>query len=273
MSVRTRLANANDFAGIAEVAIATDQAGEGAAADPRYADHLLRRGRLVVAERDDEVVGYAATIVVNHADMLADLFVTPGCHDAGVGKALLDTVWSGAPHRITLSSSHPSAVPLYIRHGLLPRWPVLYLRGVPDRLPPVRCIVQEVDVESAVRHEKVLSGVDRGQDYEYWARRPRAQLVIVRNGDEVVAVGAVGGEGRTYGLSHLVAGHSSHAAESVIAVLGSLDGESLVAIPGPHLGVAPLLEGGWRIVDVDMFAATGDGLVDPLLVCPHSGLM
>ena len=62
---------------------------------------------------------------------------------------------------------------------------------------------------------------------------------MVRNGDEVVAVGAVGGEGRTYGLSHLVSSDSSHAAESVIAVLGSLEGESLVAIPGPHPGVPP----------------------------------
>jgi len=271
--VRTRLATAQDFAGIAAVAIATDQAGEGAAADPRYADHLLRRGRLVVAERDDEVVGYAATIVVNNADVLADLFVTPGCHGGGAGKALLDTVWSGAPNRVTLSSSHPSALPLYIRHGLIPRWPVLYLRGAPERLPSVQCTLQEVDVESAVRHEEVLTGVDRGKDYEYWASRPRAQLVVVRNGDEVVAVGAVGGEGRTYGLSHLVSSDSSHAAESVIAVLGSLDGEGLVAIPGPQLGVAQLLESGWRIVDVDMFAATDDRLVDPLLVCPHSGLM
>ena len=169
MSVHTRLATVDDFAGIAEVAIATDQAGEGAGADPRYAAHLLRRGRLVVAESDDGVVGYAATVVVNNADVLADLFVTPGCHGGGVGKALLDTVWSGAPHRMTLSSSHPSALPLYIRHGLIPRWPVLYLRGEPDRLPAVPCIVQDVDVESALRHEKVLSGVDRGQDYEYWA--------------------------------------------------------------------------------------------------------
>ena len=182
MSVRTRLATANDFAGIAEVAIATDQAGEGAAADPQYADHLLRRGRLVVAERDDEVVGYAATIVVNDTDILADLFVTPGCHGGGVGKALLDTGWSGAPHRVTLSSSHPSALPLYIRYGLIPRWPVLYLRGGPDHLEPVQCILQEVDVESAVRHEKVLTGADRGQDYEYWASRPGAQLLVVRNG-------------------------------------------------------------------------------------------
>jgi GNAT superfamily N-acetyltransferase len=273
VSVRTRLATVHDFAGIAEVAIATDQAGEGAAADPRYADHLLRRGRLVVAEGDDEVVGYAATIVVNHADVLADLFVTPGCHGGGVGKALLDAVWSGAPDRMTLSSSHPSALPLYIRHGLIPRWPVLYLRGAPDRLPPAQLTLREVDVQSAVQHEKVLTGVDRGQDYEYWASRPRAQLVVVRNGDEVVAVGAVGGEGLTYGLSHLVSSHSSHAAESVVAVLGSLDGEGLVAIPGPHPGVAPLVGSGWRIVDVDMFAATDDHLVDPQLVCPHSGLM
>ncbi len=273
MSVHTRLATVDDFAGIAEVAIATDQAGEGAGADQRYASHLFRRGRLVVAERDDEIVGYAATVVVGDADILADLFVTPGCHGGGLGKALLDSVWSGARHRMTLSSSHPSALPLYIRHGLSPRWPVLYLRGEADRQPSSHYIVEDVDVETAVHHEKALTGMDRGPDYNYWADRPEASLITVRCGEEVVAVGAVGGEGRTYGVSHLVTSDSSHAALSMMAVLGSLEGESLVAIPGPHPGVTNLIEAGWRMVDVDTFAATADDLVDPLLTCLHSGLM
>ncbi|MEO8330484.1 MAG: GNAT family N-acetyltransferase [Candidatus Nanopelagicales bacterium] len=250
----------------------TDQAGEGAGDDPRYSGHLLTAGRLFVAESAEEIVGYAATVVVNDADMLTDLFVLSDRHGVGIGKALLDEVWSGATDRMTLSSAHPSALPLYIRHGMTPRWPVLYLRGDPPRCPRGYA-VEEVSHADAARCEREISGVDRSRDYEYWAARPQARVFLVRRDRESVAVGAVGGVGKTNGISHLMSAASVHAEPSLMAALSLTDTPSFLAIPGPHPGVSGLVERGWRLVDVDQFAATSDRIVDPTLCCPHSGLM
>jgi len=271
--VRVRSADLEDFEGIAAVAVATDQAGEGAGADPRYAGHLLSRGNLVVATDRDEVVGYAATTRIDDSDLLSDLFVLPQLHAQGIGRALLDEVWTDAPARMTFSSSHPSAVPLYLRYGLVPRWPVVYLAGDASALPPSSLVVDEVSSEQAAKIERKLGGGDRAVDYGYWTARPNARAVVVRTDLEDVAVGCIGGDGKERGLSHLRVGEPTAAADALLAVLHSTTGRLTVAAPGPISGVTTLISNGWRVLDIDLFAATRPGLVDPEVIFPHAGLL
>lgn len=273
VTVSIRRATIDDLAGVAAVAIVTDQAGEGAGADPRYAGHLLTRGRLVVAADKAGVVGYAATVRIEDADLLSDLFVVPDRHGEGIGGALLDQAWTDATDRMTFSSAHPRALPLYLKFGLVPRWPVRYLMGDTSALP--RSSLRAVDVTKAEAGdvERQLGGGDRSADYAYWAARPDARLLVVWAGRRTIAVGATGGEGVARGLSHLRVAEPELAGEALLAVLGTLTAEVMVAVPGPMVGAEVLVKCGWRVIDTDQFAATSDELVDPRLVFPHSGLL
>jgi GNAT superfamily N-acetyltransferase len=273
VTVSIRRATLDDLAGIAAVAVATDQAGEGAGADPRYAAHLLTRGRLVVAIDHSVVVGYAATVRVEDVDLLSDLFVLPTRHREGIGGALLDQAWTSATDRMTFSSAHPSALPLYLKFGLVPRWPVRYLKGDPRVLPRSSFSTVDVTQAEAVDVERQLGGGDRAADYGYWAARPDARLVVVREGQRTVAVGATGGEGRARGISHLRVAKPDLAGEALLAALGTLAAEAVVAVPGLILAAEVLVSCGWRVIDTDQFAATNDELVDPRLLFPHSGLL
>lgn len=273
MTLQVREATLDDLAGVAAVAVATDQEGEGAGADPRYAAHLLSRGRLVVATDRRDVVGYAASVRIDDADLLSDLFVVPARHGEGIGRDLLQQVWTDAPERMTFSSAHPSALPLYVRFGLLPRWPVLYLRGDPGALPAGPFEVVDVDRATAEAVEAELGGGNRSAEYGYWAVRPGARLLVVEDGLDRVAVGATGGEGETRGLSHLRAASPEVTAGVLLSVLATMDGDVLIAAPGPIGGVEELVAAGWRLVDTDQFAASAAELVDPTVLFPHPGLL
>src|SRR5438128_6392411 len=119
----------DDLPGIAAVALACDQPLTESGADPAYVRHLLAYGEVAVAiDEHGEAIGFGATRRVGTVSVLTDLFVSPGQQGAGVGHALLSRLWSDEPQaRITFSSQHPSALPLYTRFGLIPLWPLLYL--------------------------------------------------------------------------------------------------------------------------------------------------
>src|SRR5579871_1552592 len=107
-------------------------------------NHLLAHGRVVVAVMGGRVVGFGATRRLGTGpgavSMLCDLFVTPQVHGSGCGRAMLARLWPGdgrdggrdGGHRMTFSSQHRNALPLYASFGLDAWWPLLYLRGRTD---------------------------------------------------------------------------------------------------------------------------------------------
>ena len=131
--IAVRNADPSDFAAISKVALATGQDEEWAGADPAYLRYLLANGTLVVAVRDGVVTGFAATRLIGEGpaavSMLCDLFVHPRAHGLGCGRAMLAELWRDAPRRMTFSSLHSHALPLYTRFGLDAWWPLLYLSG------------------------------------------------------------------------------------------------------------------------------------------------
>ena len=128
-----RDAAAADTEAIARIALATGQDEEWSGSDPAYVRHLLAHGRLVVAEHRGAVAGFGATHQIGAGPaaitMLCDLFVDPGCHGLGLGRAMLEVLWHDGTPRMTFSSLHAHALPLYARYGLDAWWPLLYLSG------------------------------------------------------------------------------------------------------------------------------------------------
>ncbi len=275
MSYVVRAAVLDDLPGIADVASATDQPVEATAADVRYATHLLMHGRLVVASGDAGVVGYAGVLFVGDVQMLTDLFVLPLAHGQGIGGRLLDAVWGDGTERATFSSGHPHALPLYIRAGMRPLWPLVYVSGDPISLPaPSRLLViEDATPDEVADAELSLSGIGRHSDYALWAVRPNARTFVVRDGSEVVAAGATGGEGSNQEVSHLRVRRPKYGADVLLTVVTGMTGKVSVAIPGPSEALPLFVDGGWRVADVDHFMATSSDLVDPLVLFPHPGLL
>ena len=281
--VNVRDATRSDLDAIAAVAVATGQVEEWSGSDPAYVTHLLAEGRVMVAESAGRVAGFGATRRIGDGPaavtMLCDLFVDPGSHGGGAGRALLAALWEPGSPRMTFSSLHAHALPVYTRAGLDAWWPLLYLGGAVAALPraPGWTVAAASPGEVAAL-ESGWTGIDRSADHRAWAARPGGQPVTARHGAAVLATGTVAGEDAEYGIAHLAlspAAGDGAAAEAVIAVLASLnppDGRARVCLPGPHPAVRPLLAARWHVDAMDIFMATDPGLLDPRRAVPSPAM-
>lgn len=282
--ITVRPAAPGDFPAIAKVAVATGQDEEWAGSDPAYLAYLLEHGTLLAAERDGLVTGFGATRLIGDGpaavSMLCDLFVHPGTHGRGCGQAILSQLWPGqpgrdGPQRMTFSSQHAHAVPLYTRFGLDAWWPLLYLAGdVRAVRGPDGWTVAPASAAEVAAAEQGWTGVDRSADHRAWAARPHGQPVRAFRQGQLAAAGTAAGHGAEYGLAHLAAAPGVPAGDAVLAVLATLkapDGRARVCLPGPHPAVRPLFAAGWRHGDSDLFMASDPGLLDPRRAVPSPG--
>ncbi|MBO0770816.1 MAG: GNAT family N-acetyltransferase [Actinobacteria bacterium] len=296
---RIRDADNGDLDAIARVALATGQDEEWSGSDPAYVRHLLAHGRVIVAEHDGEVAGFGATRPIGSGPaavtMLCDLFVSPGSHGSGLGQAMLAALWQPGTPRMTFSSLHAHALPLYTRAGLDAWWPLLYLTGDVTALrSPAGWAVTAATAAEAGALERDWTGIDRTADHQAWAARPGGQPVTASRAGQVLAAGTVGGADEEYGIVHLaldpagadpgLAGAGGRdgaraadetARDAVLAVLASLDppdGRARACLPAPHPAVRPLLAAGWRCGDTDLFMATDPALLDPRRAVPSPAL-
>jgi ribosomal protein S18 acetylase RimI-like enzyme len=281
--VRVRPAAASDLAAIAHVTAATGQDDLWGGRNPVYVQHLMDVGRVVVAELDGAVAGFGATQQIGTGpqaiSMLCDLFVDPGAHGRGAGRAMLADLWSTAGRRMTFSSLHSNAAPLYTSFGLDAWWPLLYLHGDPGRLPIIsEWAVESVTPDQAARHELDWTGASRAADHQAWAARPGGESILVRRDDEVIAAGSVVTSDPDRGIVHLVltpAADNGVAAGAVLQALAQLEERSgeraHVCLPAPHPAVRPLLAAGWRFDEFDLFMASEPELLDPRRAVPSPG--
>jgi GNAT superfamily N-acetyltransferase len=281
--VEVREAEPSDVPAIAAVALATGQDEEWGGADPAYMTHLLTYGRVLVGASGGSVIGFGATRQLGSGasavSMLCDLFVDPRMHGSGCGRALLAELWPGAGRRMTFSSLHARALPLYARCGLDAWWPLLYLRGPVAALPvPDGWRAEEGPPAEVAALELAWTGVDRSDDHLAWAARPGGASLLVRRNGQVLAAGTAGGADGEYGLTHLAvapAAGDSGAAAAVLTVLAHLrpaGGLARVCLPGPHPAVRPLLAARWLIEEFDLYMATEPDLLDPRRAVPSPAL-
>jgi GNAT superfamily N-acetyltransferase len=271
-----------DLAGIAAVARAAGQGDEWSGADPAYLTHLMAHGQVVVAVGGGTVAGFGATRRIGGREpvsMLCDLFVDPGAHGRGYGRAMLDRLWRDDGPRMTFSSQHAHALPLYTSFGLDAWWPLLYLRGdVRALAAPAGWRAESAGSDEVAAHELDWTGADRRADHRAWAGRPGGGGLLAQRGGEIVAAGTAGGAAGEYGLTHLALTPSADEADAAGAVLTAVtaltraDGPASVCLPAPHPAVRPLLAAGWRITDYDLFMATAPGLVDARRTVPSPAL-
>lgn len=282
-----RVATAGDLAAVRAIADAeeppprAEDGGFPEALDAYYL-HLITHGEVVIAEEDGAAVGFGATISSSRGVHLADLFVVRERQSGGIGRAILEALYAADPWpRTTFSSDDPRALPLYVRFGMRPLWPNLYLSGDGRRLPEPGSglVVERVEAEQVAELERDWWGVDRPLEHRYWAGQPANTPFVVRAGDgRPVAAGharsLLRGGGRWIN-QFFVAPREEPRDATVAALRWSADADGRIGgcVPGPHPVVPTLIGAGFRVVDRDIYQASDTALIDPERVIVNTGIL
>ncbi|HEX7995340.1 MAG TPA: GNAT family N-acetyltransferase [Streptosporangiaceae bacterium] len=282
-SIQVRQAEPADLPAIIAIAKATGQDEDWEHVYPSYIRHLMRQCTLLVADRGGSVTGFGGTSQIGAGSeaicMLTDLFVDPAAHGSGTGRAILSELWTGDQRRMTFSSTHANALPLYTSFGVDAWWPLLYLHGDVRRLSmPSGWTVAAAKPEEVGGLEREWTGADRTAEHQLWSHWPSGVAVVASLDGSPAAAGTAGGAGHEYGICHLAASpvlDNDMAGDAVLAVLSWLspaDGLARVALPAPHRATRLLLASGWRVEDLDLHMSSEPGLIDPYRLAPSGAL-
>jgi GNAT superfamily N-acetyltransferase len=284
-----RAATTDDIPAIADVLEASDEsaAWPGLPGWP-YVEHLVARARVPIALVDDVVVGMAGAIDVGRPDVrfLSDLFVRPDRQDLGAGRALLASAFEGTTERLTFSSADPRALGVYIRAGMRPWWPVLYVSVGRDVLDDVasmlggsaRVVAEAGDVATTATSSLAWTGMDRTVDFAHYAGLPAGAGHLVRDAGAIAAVGWSNQtrSGAWRALDHVSIAPDTDPVRATLAIISAAMADApglVITIPGPHPAVPWLLEHGARISDRDQYCATDPALLDPERILPSPGFL
>src|SRR5262245_34512593 len=281
--IAVRAAATGDLQAIVAIAKATGQDEDWDLVYPGYLRYLMDHGTLLVADRAGIVTGFGATSQVGTGPlaicMLTDLFVDPAAHGTGAGRAILGELWNGNQRRMTFSSLHANALPLYTSFGVDAWWPLLYLRGDVRRVSmPAAWTVAAAPPEEVARLELDWTGADRTSEHRFWSGWPAGSSLVASIDGVPSAAGTTGGTGPEYGVCHLAASpalDADSAGNAVLAVLSWLrpaDGQARICLPAPHRATRLLLRSGWRIEEFDLHMASEPGLLDPFRLVPNAAL-
>ncbi|GAA1017263.1 hypothetical protein Aple_094450 [Acrocarpospora pleiomorpha] len=231
-------------------------------------------GMLLIASADPlDAQGFGGALRRDTVTHLGDLFVLPEHQSSGIGRALLSKLLAGNGPKVTFASSDPRAISLYVRYGLRPWCPLLYLTGPATGLPapPVR----EARPEDVAPLDARASGGTRPDTLIWYTAIPGVTPYATDQGyaftrvtDGHIVIGPAGGE-TPQDCAQAVLGALAAAAERTGA-----GGAARIAVPGMHPLVPVLIGAGWRIGDMDTFMANDTALtmIHPARYIPHPDL-
>lgn len=226
---------------------------------PDFLDAELAFGRLAVAEVDGVVAGFSGTVPRGQLTYLGDLFIRGDAQSAGLGRALLEHVLAGTGAVVTFASADERAWARYLKAGLIPRTPLVYLAGRVRELPTTATGGdRDVDVDRAVELDAVASGGARAAVLGWYAGLAGVGVHTVgdsyaftRTVKDKVIIGPAGG---------------APAVEAAIAAAGDRDLQ--ISLLGSHPLLPRLIRAGLRIADRDTFMSTGPAF-DPEHYVPN----
>ena len=108
------------------------------------------------ADGDERVVGFGSAVVRGSIWFLSMLFVRPESQGQGLGRALLERILPGperpGPLATAIDSLQPISTALYARYGMVPRVPILDLRGEirrPEAFPALPSGIRPVPFDAS----------------------------------------------------------------------------------------------------------------------------
>jgi GNAT superfamily N-acetyltransferase len=244
-----------------------------------YLAHLMRTGQVMVATTSNHVVGFGAVVERAGVAHLADLFVLPDRFGQGIGKRLLAALFGDTTRRTTFASADPRALPLYVRSGMTPLWPNLYVDVDVTRLPgpPPDLVWEPCRPENVAELERRWLGVASGEDHHFWASLPGARSFAIHSRRRPVAAGhaRLRRNGRDRWISRLVLATKADAVPVLVTAFhhASEGGPIGSCLPGPSPALRFLLGAGARITDHDTFMASDARLFDPARRITDGGIL
>lgn len=244
---------------------------------PDTADHELQHGRLIVAVEGDLVLGFGAVLERSGVSYLADLFLLPDRLGRGIGSAIMRELFPDPSERFTFASSDPRALPLYVRFGMLPYTPLLYLCGERSsvmRLPDSKVALEEESLDEVVRMDHRASGRERPEDHTF-LHGVGGRAFVARDQGGTLGYGyvrVVPGERGPEALLNPTGAHTEKAlARTMMALLRhavALASTVKVAVLGTQTMLPALLSAGFRVQDRDTLMASTPELLDGSRYCP-----
>jgi GNAT superfamily N-acetyltransferase len=150
-----------------------------------------------LAEKNGEPVGYARSILRDGVRELTEFFVAPEYQSIGVGKELLDRAFpkEGAKHRVIIATNDPRALSRYIKTGVYPYVPQMFLENIPHPVTvdtdldiiPMRDIPNALEIASSI--DLNLLGHRRDID-QRWLMEVRTGYFYKR-GQDIVGYGYI----------------------------------------------------------------------------------
>ena len=276
-----RLATRDDVPAIRNLLAAHGDDGPATTVDVvgPYLGHLIDHATALVSERAGEILAFGAGVNTGLSRHLADLFVRPELLGQGIGRPLLAAVFGDAWPRTTFASADPRALPLYVRAGMTPLWPCLYLEGSPDGLPePDPTITIAAAAPGNLSElERAWTGADRPIDHAFWASQADAEPFVVLEGGQPVALGYARARQASPArvIDRMVVRPGSDPIGPVLAAIrrGARGSAIVVCLFGSHPVLPILLQARFRIIDRDQFMASDPALVDPIRLLPNPGML
>lgn len=278
MGLSIRPATADDLATIYDVWLDADGVDERVAGVLPLHAHELRTGTLLVAQRDEQIVGFGAAVERDGVTVLADLFVRRHAQTGGIGRALLTALFEAnpGPIRATMASTDRRAQALYRAFGMRDRFTNHYL-VLSGRwsMPAPLSVVPTAIADDLCALDARLYGRERRADLDYWAGLGAVAATFAPPGHQPVGYALVcphtpwHPEGDATRVGPIVARDRYCAVDVVRSALAFAD-----AVPGrapttrltmaaEHPALAALIDGGFAPVDVDVFMSSHPNLVDP----------
>ena len=222
-------------------------------------EHLAAdEGRFWVAVHEDRLVGMATSFVRGKLWHLGGLFVLTEWQGKGVGRSLLEHAMAGHPApggvaAVISSAANPLSNRLYARHGLWPLLPVLYLGGMPARVPPPHMGSLEAgparlaDLDDLRTIDLGVTGFDRSPDHTWLLEVAGRPGWLFRRGGRPAGYAYLGGDGTegedTVGPVATLRAVDQEAAISFALTEAAARGSAtaMLAVPGANVCVQRLL--------------------------------
>lgn len=163
---------------------------------------VASNGIFRVAVQDGRMVALACAILRDEEWFLSGFWADASLRQHGIGGPLLREVWDegvrrGARRQFVWASPDPTAIATYLKFGMLPGSQLFAFAGTARLGPAPGLETRPLTVEGAAAIDRVIRGVGRVVDHQWWlARSERVARFVTSRGKSAgyyyVADGRIG---------------------------------------------------------------------------------
>ncbi|HUQ41142.1 MAG TPA: GNAT family N-acetyltransferase [Candidatus Limnocylindrales bacterium] len=214
---------------------------------------VAETGIFRVAMKEDRMVALACAIVRGDEWFLSGFWTDADARQQGIGGPLLREVWDegvrrGARRQFVWASIDATAIATYMKLGMLPGSQLFAFSGVPSLGAAAAVQTPELSIAAATSIDRVVRGVARAIDHEWWQAIPDTVARAVFDGGTLTGYYYV-----HHGQIGPAAWLADDAAPTVIgAALGDaarMGGETKIVVPGMnHAALRVVLAARLRLV-------------------------